>query len=58
MNIVLSFFFLRVLYLQDINYRIKRVVEITTFYCVNILSTCHILDRRPVGCYNFPACEV
>ena len=58
MNIVLSFFFLRILYLQDINCWIKRVVEITTFYCVNILSTSHILDRRSVGCYNFPAYEV
>ena len=41
-NILLSFVFLRTLYLQDFNWWTKRVVEITTCYCVNMLRTCHI----------------
>ena len=41
-NIFLSFVFLHTLYLQDLNWWTKRVVEISTSYCINMLSTCHI----------------
>ena len=42
MNIFLSSIFFYTLYLQDFNWWTKRVVEITTSYCINMLSTCHI----------------
>ena len=41
-NILLSFVFLCTSYLQDFNRWAKKVVEITTCYCINMLSTCYI----------------